>query len=411
MNFDDTPEEAEFRAEVVAFLDAHARLKAGDDTDWSRNASTTDPDIAADYLRRCREWQHTLFDNGWAGITWSPTYGGRGGTPAQQIIFNQEQLRYDVTTGFISAAQALVGPTIIKHGTDEQRDRYVRPLLRADELWCQLFSEPEAGSDLANLGTRAERDGDEFVVTGQKVWNSSAQHADFGILLARTDPSAPKHRGISFFIVDMKSPGIEVRPLVQAQGVAHFNEVFFDEVRVPAHNLVGALNDGWSVAKTTLRNESSMIAGSGQASNYEAIVALAERRGATTDDNIRERLATTWINQQIMRYLQMRTQTAVMTGRYELMVHGSLLKNFFTNAFRQRTELALDILGPEGTLWSDAEGDGFWQYQCLNQFAVRIGGGTEEVHKNNLAEQVLGLPREQRDDMTVAYNQLRASRG
>lgn len=407
MNFEDTETEAAFRAEVVDFLSSHARLKAGDETDWSRNASATDPEIAADFRRRCREWQQTLCDNGWAGITWPKEFGGRGGSPAQQIIFNQELAKYDVTSGFLSAAQALVGPTLIKHGTDEQKSRYVRPLLRGDETWCQLFSETEAGSDLANIATRAVADGEEFVVNGQKVWNSSAQHADFGILIARTDPNVPKHRGISFFIVDMRSPGVEVRPLVQAQGVAHFNEVFLTDVRIPAENLVGDLNDGWTVTRTTLKNESSMIAGAGQASNFESVLATARRFERTDDVVVRQELAKAYINQQLMRYLQMRTQTAIMTGKYQLMVHGSLMKNLFTKSFAHRTGLAVDIQGPAGGLWHDAEGDGFWQYQCINQFASRIGGGTEEVHRNNIAEQVLGLPREPRDDLNTPYNELR----
>jgi alkylation response protein AidB-like acyl-CoA dehydrogenase len=407
VNFEDTEEEAAFRAQVVEFLSTHARLKAGDESDWSRNASSTDPEISADFRRRCREWQATLFDNGWAGITWPVEFGGRGGTPSQQVIFGQELVKYDVTSGFYGAAQALVGPTIIKHGTDEQRDRYVKPLLRGDEAWCQLFSEPEAGSDLANLATRAVKDGDEYVVNGQKVWTSSAQHADFGILLARTDPTVPKHRGISFFILDMRSEGVEVRPLVQAQGVAHFNEVFLTEVRVPAANLVGAENDGWSVGRTTLKNESSMIAGAGQASNFENLLASARRLGSTADPVVRQRLAVAFTNQQIMRFFQMRTQTAIMTGRYELMVHGSLMKNLFTRSFAQRTDVAVDLQGPAGTLWHDAEGDGFWQYQLINQFASRIGGGTEEVHRNNIAEQALGLPRELRDDLATPFGELR----
>jgi acyl-CoA dehydrogenase len=407
VNFEDTDEEAAFRAQVVEFLSGHASLKAGDETDWSRNASSTDPEIAADFRRRCRQWQATLFDNGWAGITWPKQFGGRGGTPAQQVIFNQELAKYDVTSGFYGAAQALVGPTIIKHGTDEQRERYVMPLLRGDEAWCQLFSEPEAGSDLANLATRAVRDGEEFVVDGQKVWTSSAQHADFGILLARTDAGAPKHRGISFFILDMRTDGVEVRPLVQAQGVAHFNEVFLTGVRIPASNLVGEEGDGWNVARTTLKNESSMIAGAGQASNFENLLASARRLGRTDDPVVRQRLAVAYTNQQLMKFLQMRTQTAVMTGRYELMVHGSLMKNLFTRSFAQRTGLAVDLQGPAGALWRDAEGDGFWQYQLINQFASRIGGGTEEVHRNNIAEQALGLPRELRDDLSIPFSELR----
>jgi acyl-CoA dehydrogenase len=406
VDFDDSPAEADFRAEVREFLGAHAKPRAGDDGDWSRHGASTDPEVAADYRDRCRDWQRTLFDNGWAGIAWPTAFGGRGGTPAQQIIFNQELARFDATSGFITAAQALAGPTIMAHGTPTQQQRHLGPLLRGDELWCQLFSEPGAGSDLSALATRAVRDGDEFVVTGQKVWNSSAQHAQFGLLLARTNPDVPKHEGITYFILDMSTPGIDVRPLVQAQGVAHFNEVFLSDVRIPASSVLGEVDGGWKVARTTLRSESSMIGGAGQATTFVNVLATARRTGRTNDPVARQELARVWSNEQILRYLQMRMQTAVMTGRRELAVHGSLLKNFFTRALSHRTTLALDLEGAEGTLNHEAEGDGFWQYQCLNQFASRIGGGTEEVHRNNLAEQALGLPRDVRNDLDVPWRDL-----
>jgi acyl-CoA dehydrogenase len=406
VDFDDTPDEAAFRAEVREFLEAHATLKRGDDSDWSRHGASTDPAVAAEYRTRCHEWQALLYDHGWAGIAWPKQFGGRGGTPAQQIIFNQELARYDATSGFLTAAIALVGPTIMAHGSPDQQERYLGPLLRGDETWCQLFSEPGAGSDLSALATRAVRDGDEFVVNGQKVWNSSAQHAQFGILIARTNPDVPKHDGITYFIVDMSTPGIDVRPLVQAQGVAHFNEVFLTDVRIPSANVVGEVDGGWKVTRTTLRNESSMIGGAGQATTFASVLSTARRCGRTDDPIVRGELARVWSNEQILRYLQMRMQTAVMTGRRDVAVHGSLLKNFFTRALSHRVTLGLDVEGAEGLLNHEAEGDGFWQYQCLNQFASRIGGGTEEVHRNNLAEQALGLPRDQRTDLDVPWKDL-----
>jgi acyl-CoA dehydrogenase len=406
VDFDDSPAEAEFRTEVRKFLESHAALKRGDDSDWSRHGASTDAAVAEDYRQRCHQWQATLYDNGWAGITWPTQFGGRGGTPAQQIVFNQEQARYDATSGFITAALALVGPTIMAHGTPEQQQRYLAKLLRGDETWCQLFSEPGAGSDLSALATRAVRDGDEFVVNGQKVWNSSAQHAAFGILITRTNPDVPKHDGITYFIVDMATPGVDVRPLVQAQGVAHFNEVFLTDVRIPASNVVGEIDGGWKVTRTTLRNESSMISGAGQATTFTSVLATARRCGQTDDANVRQELARVWSNEQLLRYLTMRTQTAVMSGRRDLALHGSLLKNAFTRSLSHRITLGLDLEGAEGMLNHEAEGDGFWQYQCLNQFASRIGGGTEEVHRNNLAEQALGLPRDQRTDLDVAWKDL-----
>ena len=409
MDFEDSEELAAFRKEVRAFLDEHAELRRGDERDWSRNGAATDPEVAADYRQRCARWQRLLYDSGWAGLTWPAKFGGRGLTPAHQIVFNQELARYDATSGFLTAAQALVGPTLMAHGTPEQQSRYLGPLLSGEESWCQLFSEPGAGSDLAALATRAVHDGDDWVVNGQKVWTSSAQHADFGILIARTDPEAPKHQGLSYFIVDMRSPGIEVRPLVQAQGVAHFNEVFLSDVRIPTEHVVGAIGEGWKVARTTMRSESSMISGAGQATTFAAVLSTARRCGRTDDPLVRQELARVWSDEHILKWMGWRTQTAVMSGRRELALHGSLLKNFFTRALKRRVELGLAVEGAEGMLWAEAEGDGFWQYQCLNQFASRIGGGTEEVHRNNLGEQALGLPREPAVDRDVPWTQTKRS--
>ncbi len=409
MDFQDSPELAAFREEVRTFLSANAELRRGDDRDWSRNGAANDPALAEEYRARCHAWQKLLFDSGWAGLTWPTQFGGRGLGAAQQIIFGQELAAYDATSGFLTAAQALVGPTLMQHGSAAQQERYLAPLLSGEESWCQLFSEPGAGSDLAALATRAVLDGEEWVVNGQKVWTSSAQHADFGILIARTNPELPKHEGLTYFIVDMRSAGIEIRPLIQAQGVAHFNEVFFSDLRIPESNLVGEVGDGWKVARTTLRSESSMISGAGQATNFAAVLSTARRLERTEDAVLRQELAKVWTNEQVLKWMSWRTQTAVMTGRRELALHGSLLKNFFTRSLAHRVNLAVELEGPEGMLWHDAEGDGFWQYQCLNQFASRIGGGTEEVHRNNLGEQALGLPREPALDRDVPWTQTKRS--
>jgi acyl-CoA dehydrogenase len=409
VDFQDSPELAAFREEVQTFLSANAELRRGDDRDWSRNGAANDPALAEEYRARCHAWQKLLFDSGWAGLTWPTQFGGRGLGAAQQIIFGQELAAYDATSGFLTAAQALVGPTLMQHGSAAQQERYLAPLLSGEESWCQLFSEPGAGSDLAALATRAVLDGDQWVVNGQKVWTSSAQHADFGILIARTNPELPKHEGLTYFIVDMRSAGIEIRPLIQAQGVAHFNEVFFSDLRIPESNLVGEVGDGWKVARTTLRSESSMISGAGQATNFAAVLSTARRLERTEDAVLRQELAKVWTNEQVLKWMSWRTQTAVMTGRRELALHGSLLKNFFTRSLAHRVNLAVELEGPEGMLWHDAEGDGFWQYQCLNQFASRIGGGTEEVHRNNLGEQALGLPREPALDRDVPWTQTKRS--
>ena len=409
MDFDDTPTEAAFRAEVRSFLEAHAELKTGTDADSSRGAVATDPVEQAEYQARCKAWQATLYDNGWAGIAWPKAFGGRGATPSESIIFNQEARRFDVTTGFIGASQQLVGPAIMRHGSDEQRQRYLGPLLRGDELWCQLFSEPGAGSDLAALATRAVLDGDEWVVTGQKVWTSGAHHADYGILIARSDPDAPKHKGITFFVVDMRSPGIEIRPLVQATGLSHFNEVFLTDVRIPAVNVVGEVNGGWPVARTVLSSESGMIGGAGQSSTFDAVLELARARGRSDEPLVRQRLAQVYTRERILTFLQWRMQTAIMHKR-GTPPDPSVLKNAFTGALSQRVELAVDLEGAAGMLSNaDAPQAGFWQMQLMGQFSSRIGGGTNEVHRNMIGERALGLPAEPRSDKDQPWRELARS--
>jgi alkylation response protein AidB-like acyl-CoA dehydrogenase len=406
MDFEDTPDEAAFRAEVRAFLEAHAVPKTGTDADWSRGGMSTDPEDTAVYLGRCRSWQRTLHDNGWAGITWPKEFGGRGGTAGESIIFNQEASLFDVTTGFIGAAQQLVGPPILRFGSDEQKKRYIPPMLRGEEMWCQLFSEPGAGSDLSALATRAVRDGDEFVVNGQKVWTSEAQHADYGILLTRTDPDAPKHKGVTFLIVDMKSPGIDIRPLVQATGLSHFTEVFLSDVRIPVENVIGEVNGGWAVARTTLASEAGMIGGSGQTSTFVAVLALARECRRTDDPIVRQALADVYARERILKFHGMRMQTAVLHKK-GIPPDPSVLKNYFVQSLSQRVELALTIEGAGGMLaGTDAIQDGFWQKQCMNQFSSRIGGGTSEVHKNMIGERALGLPPEPRTDKTVPWKDL-----
>lgn len=406
MDFEDTSEEAAFRAEVRSFLAAHASLKTGTDTDWSRGNLAEDPAEAALYLKRCQAWQATLHDSGWAAIAWPKAFGGRGGTPAQAVIFAQEAGAYDVTTGFIGAAQQLVGPPIMRHGSDGQRARYLKPLLRGEEMWCQLFSEPGAGSDLAALATRAVRDGDEWIVNGQKVWTSNAHHADFGILLARTDPEAPKHRGITFFIVDMRTPGIDIRPLVQATGLSHFSEVFLTDVRIPAANVVGEVHGGWACARTTLASEAGMIGGAGLASGFSALLALAHQCGRTDEPLVRQALADVYLRERILKFLGLRTQTVIMHKR-GVPPDPSVIKNFFTQSLSRRVELAVNLEGAAGMLaGADAIQDGFWQMQCMAQFSSRIGGGTNEVHRNMIGERALGLPAEARADKDLPWRDI-----
>jgi alkylation response protein AidB-like acyl-CoA dehydrogenase len=405
LDFDDTPAEAAFRAEVRAWLRAHAKLRTSDQ-DLSRHYHTAvaDTGAEAEHVRRCKEWQCTLYEGGWAGISWPKEYGGRGATPIEAMIFSQEQAGFDVSTGIFAVGIGMVGPTLIVHGTDEQKKRWLDPLLRGEHVWCQLFSEPGAGSDLAALSTRAERDGDEWVVNGQKVWTSGAHYSDYAILLARTDPDAPKHRGITYFVVDMHTPGIEVRPLRQISGRAHFNEVFLTEVRVPNENVVGEPNDGWRVAITTLANERSLIGGGGGTS-FSDVLRLARELGRARDRVIRQSLTAAFIRYEILRYLGYRVQTALSHGRTPG-PESSVLKLAYSDHVARTADLALGLEGPWGLLQAGAPHRGFWQQQFLNQWAIRIGGGTDQVQRNIIGERVLGLPREPRVDKDVPFREL-----
>jgi alkylation response protein AidB-like acyl-CoA dehydrogenase len=391
----------DFRASAHAWLDAHATLRSGEG-DWSNGPRDATWDAECEYFERCRGWQRTLFDHGWAGITWPRAHGGRGGTPAESVAFAQEQARYDVSSGFLASTIALVGPTLLAHGTPEQRARYLSPLLRGDEVWCQLFSEPEAGSDLAGLRTRAVHDGDELVVDGQKVWTSGARHADFAILLVRTDPAAPKHRGITYLLLDMRTPGIEIRPLRQITGAAHFNEVFLTEVRVPLDQVVGQVDGGWAPARTTLANESALIGGStGGGSDATAIVALARATGRTDDRAVRQTLARVVSHERVLGWTRDRVQTDLLAGRAPTL-DGSVLKVLWSRDRAAKGEAAVALQGAAGMLaGDDAPRGGFFQTLLLNRFWASIGGGTDEIHRTMIGERALGLPAEPRVDRGI----------
>jgi alkylation response protein AidB-like acyl-CoA dehydrogenase len=398
MDFDDTPEEVTFREEVRRWLRENAKEK--DPGQLSTSHSFYDFDEV--FVSEGKLWQRRLFDGGWAGITWPVEFGGRGGDVIQSMIFRQEEGRFDVTTGLFAVAIGMAGPTVIGHGTDEQRARYLPAMLRGEEIWCQLFSEPGAGSDLAGLATRAERDGDEWVINGQKVWSSGAHHADMGILLARTDPSAPKHRGITFFLLDMDSPGVEVRPLRQMTGGATFNEVFFTDVRVPAANVVGEVNAGWRTTMTTLANERNL---SGGVSSFPQVLKLARESGVTDDPLIRQRLARCYIRGQIMRYLGFRAQTAVSRGQST--PESTILKLCNSQMATDMAELTVAVQGPRGALvGEDALEHGYWQRQFLSSPSLRIAAGSDEIQRNVIGERVLGLPHDPRVDKDVPFRDL-----
>jgi alkylation response protein AidB-like acyl-CoA dehydrogenase len=404
VDFDDTPEEAQLRADARAWLDVNA-IPKGHPDDFSAGIWTSDYSEAT-YVKRCREWQGRLADGGWAGITWPVEVGGRGGRPIDQVIFNQEQARYGVSNGVFAIAIGMVGPTLLAHGSDEQRHRHLPAMLRGDEVWCQLFSEPDAGSDLANVTTRAVRDGDHWVVTGQKVWTSSAQRAEWGILLARTDPEVPKHRGITYFLVDMASPGIGIRPLRQMTGDAHFSEVFLDGVRVPAANVVGAVGEGWKVAQTTLASERTAIAGGSGGADPPGLIALARAHGKADDPLIRQAVVDAHLRSELLRFLRLRSQTALSQGRRPG-AETSVMKLAYARFMQQMTTAAMHVQGATAMLAGpDLPRGGVWTTKFLHAPSLRIAGGSDQVQANIVGERVLGLPPEHRVDRDVPFREL-----
>ncbi len=394
-----------FRAEVRTWLDANAKRRSADSNDFKRRMAVSTQQTREqelEHVASCKAWQRKIFDAGYAGIAVPTEYGGQGRTPAEQRVFSQEAARYEIDTGVFSVGIGMVLPTLLVHGTEEQKQRFIPALLRGEEVWCQLFSEPGAGSDLAGMTTRAERDGDSWVVNGQKVWNSFAHVADWGILLARTDWDVPKHRGITYFLVDMTSPGIEVRPLRQITGVAHFNETFLSDLHIPLENVCGEVNGGWGVTQTTLMAERALIGG-GTGLGFRDYVALAQHFGRTDDPDIRQRLAQSYTRSEILRWLGMRAQAAAKSGRMTGM-EGSIAKLAISDHVALNGDLGLAIEGPAAMLYDgDAFEDGFWQQQFLGQWGIRIGGGTEQVQRNILGERGLGLPPEARPDKSAAF--------
>jgi alkylation response protein AidB-like acyl-CoA dehydrogenase len=384
----DSPAEAAFRAEARSWLESVAVLR---DPAIKRVIATTDGEMAA-HTSACRSWQQTLHAGGWAGITWPTAFGGRGLGSMEASIFDEEQARFNVSTGSFAVSIGMVGPTLIAHGTDDQR-KHLDAMLRGEEVWCQLFSEPGAGSDLASLGTRAERDGDEWLINGQKVWTSMAQHAEYAILLARTNPDAPKHGGITYFIVDMTAPGIEVRPLRQMTGLAHFNEVFLTDVRLPAHAVVGEANGGWKVAQTTLSNERAFISG-GSSWGPNELIGLARQQGRLHDPVVRQELMKVYSRAEVLRYIGYQMRTATSQKKFPGVV-ALTLKRFYSKHWAAAADVAMAISGAHGMLAGESAVDaGAWQQHLQSQFAVRLGGGTDEVQANVIGERGLGLPRE-----------------
>jgi alkylation response protein AidB-like acyl-CoA dehydrogenase len=378
----DTPEEAAFREEVRTFI-------AQNLPDESKRRG------ARRFEDADREWSRKLGEAGFAGLTWPKEYGGAGAPYSHQAIFLEELARAEAPSHLGVIGLGMAGPTIMAWGTEEQKQRYLSKILSADEIWCQGFSEPGAGSDLANVRTRMEDKGDHFLVNGQKVWSSFAHIADFCILVGLSDPDAPRYKGLTYMIVDMHAPGVEVRPLTQITGHAEFNEIFFTDVRVPKENLLGPPGDGWAVAMTTLLHERGTL-GFALAATLDVavrkLIALAKER-KVGDPILRDRIAREWIELQAIRYTNIRSLTSlVKTGIPG--PEGSIGKLVWSENNQRLTKLALEILGSHAQL-TDGGGyaDGYWQYQQLRSRGNTIEAGTSEILRNIVAERVLGLPK------------------
>ncbi|MGH9111245.1 MAG: acyl-CoA dehydrogenase family protein [Acidimicrobiales bacterium] len=393
MDLSTTPDQADLRGEVRAWLRANLPW------DYGTGLPPRFGELA-EQVAFGRQWQAKLAEARLVGVTWPTGYGGRGAGPVENYIVQEELARARAPELVGRIGVNLVGPTLLAHGQDQQKARWLPRILDAGELWCQLFSEPEAGSDLAGLRTVARASGGGWLLTGQKVWTSYAQFADWGICLARTDPEAPKHRGISCFVVDMHSPGVEVRPLVQLTGEREFNEVFLDGVVVPDDRLLGGLHQGWRVANSTLSHE--------RGTNprqlvihiqlLEELLRLAIERGADRDARLRQRLAQAYVEVRLFQLLNWRSLSRLSKGQTPG-PEGSALKLYWSEMSQRLHEVAMAVLGPAAPLWRGATGnpgDGEWQRSWLYYQASSIWAGTNEIQRNILGERVLGLPREPR---------------
>ncbi len=375
-----------FRADARAWLEANAPAK-GAPGDFTGGREL-------EFVDGCRRWQRTLFDGGWAGIAWPKWAGGRGQSVLHDVAFRREQARYGVSGAAFDVGIGMVGPTLMAHGTEAQRERHLPALLRGEEVWCQMFSEPGAGSDLAGLSTRAERAGDRWVVNGQKVWTSYARFADFAILLAHSDPDRPRHRGITCFALDMTAPGVHVRPIRQMNGAAEFNEVFLTDVEVPDSAVVGEVHGGWAVAATMLGSERGLVGE--EFPGVADLIAAAREAGRGGDPVVRQGIARAHVNAEILHYLDLRIQTALSHGA-PVGALPSIVNLSFAASLRQTGDLAASLVGPGVLAAAPHAGTaGQFAYLVLTAPSVRIASGTDEIQRNIIAERTLGLPRDPR---------------
>ena len=412
MDFEDSPEEAKFRAEVRSWLDANAKKRV------RREISADDMENgAANEMAASKAWQKTKAQAGYARITWPKGMGGIGGTPMQSIIFSQEEAKYDVAGGGpFGIGLGMCIPTLMTYGSEEAKKRYVWPAVQGDEIWCQLFSEPAGGSDVANLRTRAEKHGDTWTINGSKIWTTGAQFSDYGIILTRTDPNVPKHKGLTMFYLSMKSPGVDIRPIKQASGGSGFNEIFFTDVKIPDGQRLGEVGNGWTVALTTLMHE-RLAVGGGQGGGLDVPQLMQLARTLELEDGpaiknaaVREKIADWYVRSAGLRYTTFRTMTALSRGQ-QPGPEASIAKIVVASKLQDLSAFAMDLEGEAGILQGDAAPmHGMFQGGWLSAPGLRIAGGTDEILRNIIAERVLGLPQDIRVDKDVPFNKIPTGR-
>ena len=398
MDFNDTPEEARFREEASVWL--------------AENAPTDEAFRALSPLEQAKVWQKRKYDAGWACIGWAPEFGGRGASAIEEVIWRQEESQYDLPANFFLIGQGMIGPTLMAWASDEDKARFLPPLASGEEVWCQLFSEPAGGSDLAALRTRAERDGDDWVINGQKIWTSGAHYSDYGVIVVRTDPTLPKHKGLSYFYVDMKASGVEIKPIKQLTGDSDFNEVYFTDVRVSDSQRLGEVGQGWQVSLTTLMNERAAIGGSfGQMDVSLAMSVAAEveidGRPALEDAAVRARIADWYVQEAGLKYTGYRSLTALSRGALPG-PENSIGKLVGAPKMQAMSSYLMDLLDASGAIADEALAAkaGIIQRAYMGAPGLRIAGGTDEIMANIIAERVLGLPQEPRLDKGIPFNEV-----
>ena len=395
MDFADTQEEAAFRQEAA---------------DWLKANAPSNQDLEGmDEIEAAKFWQKKKYDAGWACITWNKEFGGRGATAIQSVIWNQEESKYDVPQGVFQIGQGMAAPTLMTWGQPEHHERYLPKLASGEEIWCQLFSEPAGGSDLAALRTKAEKEGDDWIINGQKIWTSGAHYSDYGILVVRTDPNVAKHKGLSYFFLDMKSPGVEIKPIKQLTGGAGFNEVYFTDVRIPDSQRLGEVGQGWQVALTTLMNERAAIGGGGGGVNVDLAYKIASEvmidgKTATQDSAVRAKLANWYVQESGLKFTGYRSMTALSKGTTPG-PENSIGKLVGAPKNQEMASFCMDLMEMTGAIWDEelSKEAGLVQMSYMGSPGLRIAGGTDEIMANIIAERVLGLPQEPRMDKGMPF--------